>query len=327
MSCENSIRMRNPRYSRMNDELFWREYYRVNFNTGLPDLFIDVPCGKCHSCRKQKANAWRLRLNSEFEKYPNSVFITLTFNNEYLRRFKYEPNRAVRLWLDRIRKRLGKQVRHFVIGEYGETTNRFHYHGILFDVPDNFTVDTLSETWQYGFCYIGWCTKKTITYILKYITKVDDSGKTVKIPRIVASKGLGVHFVEQYRNEPLKTRKMPFLTVGNGAKIPLPRYIKQKMFDEDELCQMRVSYYLKPFERYVNGVRYTDPVEYRIALKEFFNRQVSLKLSARPEKKIKTNSLAPVEVRHLEPYSLDFYSPNEKRQLESDFSISEKVPF
>lgn len=319
--------MRNPRYSKLNDELYWREYYRENFNIGLPDEFIDVPCGKCHSCRKAKSTAWRIRLNSEFDKYPNSVFITLTFNDKNLKRFKYEPNRAVRLWLDRMRKRLGKQIRHFIIGEYGDKTSRFHYHGILFNVPDFFTVDTLSDTWQYGFCYIGWCNKKTINYILKYITKVDDSGKTLKIPRLIVSKGIGEYFVKQYWNEPLKTRKMPFLTVGNGAKIPLPRYIKQKLFNEDELCEMRVSHFLRPFEKYVNGVKYTDWITYRSALREFFNKQVSLKLSALPEKKVHKSSLSPVDLRHLEPYSLDFYSPNEKRQLESDFSIDEFVPF
>lgn len=327
MPCENPIRMRNPRYSNSNDERFWVEYYKNVHNSIIPDRYIDAPCGKCHSCRKAKAQSWRLRLNSEFDRYPNSIFITLTFNNEYLRRFKYEPNRAVRLWLDRVRKQLGKQVRHFIVGEYGETTNRFHYHGILFDVPKSFDQDFLAKSWQYGFVYVGYCTKATITYILKYITKVNDSGKTQKIPRLVVSKGLGEHFVRQYENEPLKTKKMPYLTVGNGAKIALPRYIKDKLFDEDEKCEMKVSYFLKGFEKYIEGRKYTDPIEYSIALREFANQQISFKLSAPPENRKRSNSLKPItEKRYIEPYSYDFYSPNEKRMNESNFSLDE-IPF
>ena len=328
MSCENPLRIPNPRYAKFQDKVYWLEYYRDNFNVGLPDEYIDVPCGKCYSCRKSRANGWRLRLNAEFEKYPNSIFITLTFDEKNLRRFRYKPNRSISLFLDRVRKYLGKQIRHFITGEYGETTIRFHYHGILFDVPDGFDADTLAKLWKYGFCYVGWCSKATITYILKYITKVDDKGNSLPLPRLVVSKGIGEHFVEQYKNEPLKRDMMTYLVGKNGAKITLPRYIKNKMYDEDDLCAIRVSNFLKPFRRYVNGVCYTDPLSYKVALNEFFNSQISLGLSPAPIKKQRKSFIQPIiERRYIEPYSLtDFYSPNECRFNESNFAI-ENVPF
>lgn len=330
MACENPLRMPNPRYKDDQDREFWYLYYRENFGLDhLPDEYIDVPCGKCFSCRKQYQNGWRMRLLAEYKKHPNSVFITLTFDDNNLKRFTYAPNRAVRLFLDRARKALGKQVRHFIIGEYGSKTGRFHYHGILFNVDlDNMI---LSKLWKYGFVYIGYCNDKTISYIIKYLVKDSVSPGAKKVPRLIVSKGIGSNLADELKNEPIKRDCKPYLTYNNSAKVMLPRYIRDKLFTLDELCYMKFLLDISPFKKFLNGKEYSDPVRYKKDLKKYFEKQILLGFSPKPVKKIRSNTaIKPLtldQVRFLDPSdTLDFYSPNEVRRLESFFEI-DNIPF
>ena len=101
MACENPLRIMNPRYKKMTpvDRLF---YSRSCFGMDTPlDYYIEVPCGCCQACEKRRMFDFRVRLMYEHAAYPNSAFITLTFNDENLQRFKDDPNKAVRLFLDR----------------------------------------------------------------------------------------------------------------------------------------------------------------------------------------------------------------------------------
>ena len=82
------------------------------------------------------------------------------------------------------KKRAPKPIRFFHCGEYGEKTNRPHYHAILFncDFPDKklwkiqnenrlYTSDELQEIWPFGFSTIGDATFSSAAYVARYVLK------------------------------------------------------------------------------------------------------------------------------------------------------------
>ena len=97
-------------------------------------------------CRKQKKREWYVRLSEELKKHKGALFVTLTFNEHMYEETRkavnagfqptYEEENdmcryAIRHWLELIRKRTGKSVKHWVITEKGEDYNRIHMHGIV----------------------------------------------------------------------------------------------------------------------------------------------------------------------------------------------------
>lgn len=45
---------------------------------------IQVPCGKCNGCLLHRQNEWSMRVATEIEYNPYTIFFTLTYNNYYL---------------------------------------------------------------------------------------------------------------------------------------------------------------------------------------------------------------------------------------------------
>lgn len=329
MACERPLSILNPRYKDTFIREMWLKYYKENFGISeLPDKYISVPCGKCYSCLRSKLNGWRIRLKSEYERYPNSVFITLTFNDDCLRRFEENYNKSVRLFLDRLRKKYGKGIKHFVVAEYGSKTNRFHYHGILFNMPGKINVDDLTSLWSYGWCYLGYCNEKTINYIVKYITK--DGNKNVKkdIPRLIVSKGIGEKFVAengQYMKETLKT----YIVTEKGYKVPLPKYIVDKCLDDYDKILLRIQKYYSPKCYYLNGKKYDNYAEYKVALLEFAKTQVDKGISVLPEVK-RYSEICSIKEKNINPFDPNGVDEPQKDVLFEDsysyFGV-DNIPF
>lgn len=270
----------NPRYKNMEPSLRL-QYSRDVFDMDTPpDLYIEVPCGSCQACEKRRMFDYRVRLMYELDVYPNSAFITLTFNDEYIKLFADNPNMAVRRFLDRMRKTFGKQIRHWIVSEYGTLNGRIHYHGFLFNVPDNFDTKLLQNLWKYGFVWLGYANERSAKYITKYVTKSASAGK--KAPRIICSKGVGlsyltpesVHFhIGDFGN------LRPYLQVG-GCKYPLPRYYYSKVFTDDLKVEMILDRFYNPPEKfYVAGKEYDNELDFILARRRLFERNCKLGLS------------------------------------------------
>lgn len=293
MSCERPLRIPNPRYAccigaenfnpdKAYDGVTIQDYCETYFGYRgrPPDEFIDVPCGTCFSCNRSRLNGWRIRLLSEVNRYPNSIFVTLTFNDKYLAKFKDNPNKAISLFLDRTRKKYGKQIRHFFIAEYGTLYGRIHYHGIIFNAPyKSLDPIELANEWKYGFVYLGWCNAKTCNYIVKYITKDAPAGQ--KVPRIIASKGLGESYITT-NGSFHKQNDMPYIAVKGKYRVPLPRYYLTKIWSEYERVQLQIKSMLQPYVRYVDKIQYTDEISYKSALQRYSAKQISIGLSPKP---------------------------------------------
>lgn len=263
MSCLRKRRILNPRYKGLDAESLHRLSERL-YGVGFPPNFwIEVPCGNCLDCQKRKFFDYRMRLLYELQKYPNSVFITLTFDNHSLSRFSNNPNKAVRLFLDRVRKHYGSQVRHWIIAEYGSLRGRVHYHGILFDI--NLTNSDLSRFWRYGYTFVGYANEATARYIVKYLTKQDTKG--LQPPRVISSKGIGSTWLDTPECRIAQSQLMTTVQVG-GVPYPIPRYYLDKMYSDRDKELISYYYYMETPPQvsfYINGREYSDKKHYDFA--------------------------------------------------------------
>ena len=148
---------------------------------------MQIACGQCVGCRLERSRQWAIRCVHEASLHENNCFITLTFNNENLERRDNPWSLDVRdfqLFMKRLRKKFGKNIRFFHCGEYGENFGRPHYHACLFnfDFPDKelwrisngcrlYISESLSKLWPYGFVTIGDVTFESAAYVARYILK------------------------------------------------------------------------------------------------------------------------------------------------------------
>lgn len=147
---------------------------------------IMVPCGRCEECLRHQRNDWFVRLERE-TKYQNflhrnSVFVTITIAPEYYDRALRDPSSFIRMWFERVRRRLGHSIKHAVFQEFGTHPEqgrepRLHFHGVLWDV--SYSYNAIREAVKdLGFVWISSVTDKRLRYVVKYISKsvyMDDS--------------------------------------------------------------------------------------------------------------------------------------------------------
>lgn len=150
-------------------------------------------CGKCINCLKYRGSVILARCVAESRMHDDSAFVTLTVSDDCLD--KVFPNgslihRPFQLFCKRLRKRVGADVKYIMCGEYGELSQRPHYHAIFFGLePYKFT-DTgvmrqdglgflksrddnpvFSESWPFGEVYCGSVTPASIAYVSGYTLK------------------------------------------------------------------------------------------------------------------------------------------------------------
>ena len=229
--------------------------------------YVAVGCGQCIECRKQIARGWLTRMLEEARTQRYRVFCTFSFSPQALNDLviKYTiqdvndvATKAMRLFLERYRKKHKKSIKHWFITELGHTnTERIHLHGILFS-KEPIDTETITKLWAYGNTYIGdYCNEKTINYIVKYMLKVDEDHKGY-MPKILCSKGIGANYVNSHNGENNqfkgKTTKETY-TLPNGQVTNLPIYYRNKIYTEDERQQLW-EYKLDKHEIYVLGQKY-----------------------------------------------------------------------
>lgn len=218
MPCYSPLKVVNPSLKRLERLKIYKngipnnkqtsEYKRLAQYIERGNLWIHVPCGRCEGCRRSRRADLKSRLMLAHQKYFSyrGVFLTLTFSDENLRRLT--PNGGIparskvtvvlRRFFDRWRKKYGRVPPHFVIDELGGEKGRYHLHGVAYIHPEaglsvgsfctlaqlNREVATL---WKNGFVFVGWCSERTISYITKYITKIDYDDKAF-VPRTWSSR-------------------------------------------------------------------------------------------------------------------------------------------
>ena len=205
----------------------------------FPSHDMAVGCGNCIECKRQKKREWQVRLNEEL-KVNKGIFVTLTFSNEQLDELCKEAKinesnavatLAVRRFLERCRKETGKSIKHWLITELGHNnTERIHLHGILFTDKSK---EWIKEKWMYGNIWVGeYCNEKTINYIIKYVTKVDEDHKNYK-SIILTSKGIGSSYLKTHaatKNVYNEDKTNENYRLNNGGKTALPIYYRNHIY-------------------------------------------------------------------------------------------------
>ena len=110
----------------------------------------------------------------------------------------------------------------------------------------------LKNNWVAGYSYNGkYVNERTINYVSKYLTKTDLDNVDFE-GKVLASPGLGKSFVKSWNGRQIKyipktnvQRTTETYIFRNGAKAPLPKYYKEKLFTEDEREKLWKDYKLE----------------------------------------------------------------------------------
>lgn len=220
-----------------------------------------VPCGQCQPCRVHKKLLWASRIQLEAQCHSQSVFLTLTYDDEHLPENGSLKPDDIANWLKRIRKAMEPlRLRYFACGEYGSTTWRPHYHVALFGYPicarlESFfnrgggcctDCDRLRETWGLGSIISKPLDPTSAKYIAGYVTKKmntkDDprlEGRHPEFARMSLKPGLGALIAPQVAKA-LRDGYLEYtiedvpstLRVGDKQHLLLGKYVRGKIREE-----------------------------------------------------------------------------------------------
>lgn len=211
---------------------------------------LDVPCGKCFECLRDKQQQWCFRLDVENRLCNNSFFVTFTYDDEHLTFADDEPclcKRDFQLFMKKLRKHLEpKSLKYYCVGEYGEqyrvlTPNgRPHYHALLFyyGSMDRFELHQLiKRLWFFGIAQVLPVTGAQ-GYVTKYVMKFDKREHLVP-PFSLISQGLGIGYLTPSMVKYHQRSLQSFAVKPGGYKITLPRYYKDKIFNSYQKLVMK----------------------------------------------------------------------------------------
>lgn len=250
-----------------------KRYLPNKKNGGVPPICPDkrlkqvtAACGKCFECRRQKAQQWLVRMEEEWKNNPHAIFVTLTINDEEYNKLKNECNSedvhtisklAIRRFLERIRKKTGKSVKHWFINEIGhEGTKRLHMHGIMWG-NETKTKELVKNHWNYGFVFIGqYVGEKTIRYITKYMTKEDTENKDFH-GKVFCSAGIGKGYEKSLgaqNNVFQEDKTKEVYKLRNGQKVNLPVYYRNQLYTDEQREKLFLHKIIKG-DVWVNGIK------------------------------------------------------------------------
>lgn len=128
-------------------------------------------------CRINRRRLWTGRLLMEAASdmaNEVSAFLTLTYDEANVPRTSDGARTLDRedgqRWRDAIRKRVGRVPTFFFVGEYGDQTQRPHYHAMVFHVEPSQLAECV-DAWQRGFVSLSPVTPRRASYLAGYTVK------------------------------------------------------------------------------------------------------------------------------------------------------------
>ena len=286
MACLIPKRIVNRHYKKIAPDSHFRLYHETLGQFPKQDYYINVDCGRCINCFKKYMSSWRFRLLHEFysmshDQLSRTFFVTLTMENRFYSENSLVLKKMVRRFLERVRKKYKKSIRHFLVTERGDDTNRIHFHGFFIDthVPMN----DIYNLWYYGFVKIvpvvspDYPLSQKVSYCTSYVTK----GKKGKLdlvvppenwPIVLVSPGIGLSYVKNFRSQHFGSTLFPMTYEFNGTPRSLPRYLRGKVFNEEQLKSLKDQYFAEFSEDVIPDPPYfignVSFVDYSLFLKE-----------------------------------------------------------
>lgn len=212
------------------------------------------PCGQCMPCRFNRRRLWTHRLILEQKDHAKSTFVTLTYDDQ-----KYSGSTLVpehlQLWLKKIRKAVHpEKLRYFAVGEYGDQSQRPHYHLALFGYGNCLRgqtrkaarccqqCDLIADTWGFGHIYLGQLTTESAQYVAGYVTKKmtlkNDprlQGRHPEFSRMSLRPGIGAGAADEIASTMLSHNletspaDVPTSLRHGSRQLPLGRYLRRRL--------------------------------------------------------------------------------------------------
>jgi hypothetical protein len=188
----------------------------------------------------------------ERHQHEDACFVTLTYNDENLPQGGTLVPRDPTLFLKKLRKAIegsAINLRYDLVGEYGDETQRPHYHLALYGLGEKHK-ELIQSKWSLGFTLVGSLTIDSAQYIAGYVTKKMTSkadprlnGRHPEFARMSRHNGgLGAGAMKQvattFTSDPhgvdflIENGDVPNGLQYGGKSLPLGRYLKTKLREE-----------------------------------------------------------------------------------------------
>nr|QJB18791.1 MAG: replication initiator protein [Microvirus sp.] len=204
---------------------------------------LTVPCGKCLHCRISKRKEWTFRMLHELQSWDHAIFITLTYDDQHIPDYNSLIKKDLQNFFKRLRKNLGeRKIKYFACGEYGTTTDRPHYHAIIYGMSllpgdKNIIMSTWKNCdWQNRSIKknsFGLAEQHSIEYVAGYIHSkltgelADQEYKQQNREPVfrILSLGIGLKYALENKEKILKDKCLK----QKGKELALPRYYLKKL--------------------------------------------------------------------------------------------------
>lgn len=231
-------------------------------------------CGQCMPCRISRRRITTLRLVLESKLHTDVTFATLTYEDGELpltdsgvpTLVKSHPSAFIKRLRDRI---YPQKIRYFGCGEYGDVTERPHYHVILFGYKtclrgrtehrvqrqENFVCcvqcEIIKSCWGHGGIDLRGFGYESAQYVAGYVTKkmtnVRDEkvrdwlrGRAPEFPFRSLRPGIGAGAMDDIARTAggeLFDDDVPSIVKMDGKIFPLGRYLKSKIREKYGLSE------------------------------------------------------------------------------------------
>lgn len=200
-------------------------------------------------CRINKSRLWTGRLILESALHCGSTFVTLTYAPEHFPKDGSVSRAALSAFMKRLRRKVGRGIRFFGVGEYGDQTLRPHYHVVLFGCQD---YEAVGCSWAFGHVHCVPVTVELCRYICGYLTKnmtkAEDerlAGKAPEFAQMSLRPGIGAGAAPELARHVNSSYGVKFAATGgvpneirfDKKKWPLGRYLRQCVREASGLGQ------------------------------------------------------------------------------------------
>lgn len=207
-------------------------------------------CGNCTACRVQRRRVWTHRIMLEATQHVASTFLTLTYDDEHFPSDGSLDAKTATLFLKRLRKQNSTSLRYYLSGEYGETTQRPHYHAAIFGYHGCHygvtrarsyccpSCQQLREIWGLGNIFQGELNAQSAQYIAGYLTKKAKPPLPHQLKpfsRMSLKPGLGYGIIPDIASSLMEHKldetleDVPLSLQHGKRQLPLGKYLRQKL--------------------------------------------------------------------------------------------------
>lgn len=209
----------------------------------------------CPRCRKNRQRDWTFRLTYERDASDFVFWLALTFDDDHLQKVlenqkaAREPSRHF-LEAIRLKFRETMQIKHYLVTEYGDGTDRFHHHCLLFcrcpgsDQAQKMKLqselyefigcnnwDRSNNTaWPYGGVQSGPLHSGVFPYVTNYVNKpeiIDPNNPHIIRPFTRISQGIGLVYLDRIDKKRFEAGN--YLVAFEGSRKVIPRYYREKL--------------------------------------------------------------------------------------------------